>query len=153
MTHRTARDIMTRDVVTVSPGTPVAEVARLFMEHHFNGVPVLDEEGRLMGVVTQEDLIDQQKKLHLPTVISLLDSLIFLENPLRLDREVKKMVGMTAGDICSRDVVSVTGDAGIEEVATIMAERRVHTIPVLEEGRLAGIIGRMDVIRTLVPAS
>ncbi len=152
MSGRLARDIMTKNVITVSPDTPVSELARLFMVHRFNGVPVVGSDGMLMGVVTQDDLIDQHKKVHIPTVINLLDSVFFLESPDLLDKELKKMTGMTAGDICSKSVVTVTEDTALEEVATIIAERRIHTIPVVDGGRLVGIIGRIDVIRTLLPA-
>ncbi len=152
MSGRLARDIMTKNVITVSPDTPVSELARLFMAHRFNGVPVVGPDGMLVGVVTQDDLIDQHKKVHIPTVISLLDSVFFLESPDRLDKELKKMTGMTAGDICSKNVVTVTEDTAIEDIATIIAERRIHTIPVVDRGRLVGIIGRIDVIRTLLPA-
>lgn len=151
MGGRLARDIMTKNVITVSPDTPVSELASLFMEHRINGVPVVGTDGVLLGVVTQEDLIDQQKKVHIPTVISLFDSVFFLESPKRLDRELKKMTGMTAGDVCSRNVVTVKEDTPIEDIATIIAERRIHTIPVVDEGRLVGIIGRIDIIRTLLP--
>ncbi len=152
MSGRLARDIMTKNVITVSPDTPVSELARLFMAHRFNGVPVVGSDGMLVGVVTQDDLIDQHKKVHIPTVINLLDSVFFLESPDRLDKELKKMIGMTAGDICSKSVATVTEDTAIEEIATIIAERRIHTIPVVDQGRLVGIIGRIDVIRTLLPA-
>jgi CBS domain-containing protein len=144
------KDIMTREVITVAPDTKVPEIATIFIEKRINGLPVVDENGNLTGVVTQADLIDQNKNLHIPTVISLLDSFIFLENPKKIEKELKKMAGITAGDICSKDIITVNEDDALEDVATIMAERKVDTIPVLREGKIVGIVGRIDIIRSMV---
>jgi CBS domain-containing protein len=147
---RRAKDIMTREVATVRLDTSVQELARLLVERHINGVPVLDEAGKLVGIVTEGDLIDQNKKLHIPTVLSLLDSVIFLESPKHLERELKKMAGTTVGDICTRDVITIDEDATLEEVATHMADKRINTIPVLRGGELVGVIGRSDVVRSIL---
>jgi CBS domain-containing protein len=148
----TAQDIMTTEVVTVTPDMPVQELAQLLVERQIGGVPVLDGE-RLIGVVTENDLIDQAKRLHIPTVLTILDAFIPLESPKRLDHDLRKMTGTTVGDICSRELLTVTRDATMEEIATIMAEQRVHTLPVLHEGRLAGVIGKRDLLRVLARQS
>ncbi len=144
-----AKDIMTKQVITVAPDTPVKEVAKTLWEHRINGVPVVDENGDIVGIVTEADLIDQNKKIHIPTAIFFLDSLIFLENPKKLDQEIKKMVGTTAADVCTKKVITVDEDTPVEEIATIMAEKRINTIPVTKNGKLVGIIGRGDVIRAM----
>ncbi len=144
-----AKDIMTREVVTVSPDTPVRDVAKKLWEHRINGMPVIDEEGRLSGIVTEADLIDQNKKIHLPTAIYFLDSVLFLENPKKLEKELKKMAGTTASDICTKNVITVDEETSVEDIATLMAEKRINTIPVTRDGRLVGIIGRGDVIRSM----
>jgi CBS domain-containing protein len=146
----TAKDIMTSPVITVHPETSVVDLAKLLTEHHINGVPVVDDAENLVGIVTEADLIDQKKKLHIPSVIFFLDSAIFLENPKRLDKELRKMAGTTVGDICTRNVVTVEGETPVEEVASLMAERHVNTIPVMNEGKIIGIIGRGDLIRSIV---
>ena len=146
---KAARDIMTRKVITVRESTPIGEVAHLLWRHRISGVPVLDDRDRLVGVVTETDLIDQRKKVHIPTVITILDAYFFLESPKKLERDLQRMAAATAGDLCSREVVTVLEDTPVDEVATIMAEQRVHTLPVLADGRLVGVIGRRDIIRTL----
>ncbi|PXF55925.1 MAG: hypothetical protein C4B57_00260 [Deltaproteobacteria bacterium] len=147
---RRAKDIMTSPVITVHPDTSVPDLARLLSEYRINGVPVVDDAGNLVGIVTEADLIDQNKKLHIPSVIFFLDSPIFLENPKKFDKELRKMAGTTAEDICTRDVVTVKDETPIDEVANLMAEKRINTIPVMREGKMAGVIGRGDLIRSIV---
>ena len=144
-----AQDIMTKDVITVHPQTPVRELAALLLNHKISGVPVVDEAGKVLGVVTESDLIFQNKKVHLPTAVAILDAFLFLERPEKLEQEMKKIAGSMAGDICSAELISVTPETPLDELATLMAEKKIHTLPVLDGGRLAGVIGKSDIIRTI----
>jgi len=143
-----ARDIMTTDVITLGPEATVEELARLLIEHRFGGVPVVDESMKLIGIVTEHDLISQNKRLHIPTVIRLFDAYIMLGSD-KVESEIKKMAASTVGDICTRDVVSITEDTTLEEIATIMSEKKIHLLPVLREGVVVGIVGKVDVVRTM----
>jgi len=145
----TAGEIMTREIITVSPEMGVAELASLLWEKSISGAPVVDGAGRLVGVVTETDLIDQSKKVHIPTVLNILDSMIILENPAKLDRELKKMTGTRVKDICTSEPVTVAEDTPMDELASIMSERHLHTLPVLKDGRLVGVIGKSDIIRAM----
>ena len=145
----TARNIMTKDVITVTKDTPVSTLADILWENKISGAPVVDEKGNLLGVVTENDLIDQNKKVHIPTIMTILDSMIFLENPAKLDKELKKMTGSKVGDIYSTEVITVTIDTPMYELATIMANQKVHTLPVVEKEKLLGVIGKADIIRNL----
>ena len=147
-----AKDVMTRDVVTVTPDTEVSEIAKLLLSNHFNGVPVIDRDGGLVGIICQSDLIAEQKKLPLPSVFSILDSFIPI-HPGKTEKEVKKIAALKASDAMTRDPVTVGPEAGIEEVAEIMVNRGLHTIPVIEGGKIVGVIGKEDVLRTLVPGT
>jgi len=147
-----AIDIMTKDVITVTPEMTVTELALLLASHGISGAPVLGPDGGLIGVVTENDLIDQKKKIHIPTVVTILDSVIYLENPDRIGKEMKKMAGVTVKDICTAEPVTVGEDTQIDEIATIMAEKKVHTLPVMRGDALVGIIGKRDVIKTLISA-
>lgn len=144
-----AKEIMSREVISVSPELSVDKLAQLFAEKKINGAPVVDGEGRLLGVVTESDLIDQTKNVHIPTVVSLLDSLIFLGNPAKLDKDLKKMTGTTVRDIFSADLVTVGEETPLAELATIMAEKKIHTLPVVAGGELVGVIGKGDLIRAI----
>lgn len=145
-----AQDIMTKDVVTVTPATTVTELALLLASHKIGGAPVLDSSGNLLGVVTESDLIDQKKKIHIPTVVTILDSVFYLENPDKMEKEMKKIAGSTVGDIYSKDPLTVTEDTLLDEIATLMAEKNVHTLPVMQGDTLVGVIGKKDVIKTLI---
>ncbi|MFZ5766372.1 MAG: CBS domain-containing protein [Thermodesulfobacteriota bacterium] len=145
----TAKDIMTTSVITVNPDLAVEELAALLWEHRISGAPVVDAEGALVGVVTESDLIDQTKKIHIPTMISFLDSVIMLESAAKVEKQIGKMTGTTVDDICSKKVVSVKEETPLEEIATIMAEKGLHTIPVVRDGELVGVVGKKDIIKTL----
>ena len=145
----TAQDIMTRSVITVREDATVRELATLFLAQNISGAPVVDANGRVIGVVTESDLIFQNKKVHLPTAVAILDAFIFLESPGKTAKELKKIAGARVGDICSHDLVSVTPETGLEELATLMAEKKVHTLPVLRGDELVGVIGKSDIIRTI----
>ncbi len=145
----TAKEIMTREVITVSPDMEVGNLAALLWEKRISGAPVVDEEGELLGVVTESDLIDQTKKVHIPTVVTILDSVFFLENPDKMDKEIKKMTGSVVKDICADELVTIDEDTPLDEIATIMAEKNLHTLPVVHGGKLVGVVGKSDIIRTL----
>ncbi len=149
----TAKDIMTQDVITVKPDTPVDELAVILSEKKISGAPVVDDDGKVIAVVTESDLIDRAKKVHIPSMISLLDSVIFLESEKKMEQEIKKMTGSTVKDICSNTLISVSEETMLDEVATIMAEKKVHTLPVVSGDILVGVIGKTDIIRTLIRGS
>ncbi len=141
-----AKDIMTRDVITVEPATTIEELARILMKHQISGAPVVDSKGSLKGIVTENDLISKNSRLHIPTILRLFDAYIPLGTS-RLENEIKRMAALTVDEICSKDVITVDEEASVEYIATLMAEKRIHLLPVLKEGRIVGIIGKRDLIK------
>src|SRR4030042_545747 len=141
-----AKDIMTRDVITVKPATTVEDFARILMKHGISGAPVVDDNENLMGIVTENDLIRKNSRLHIPTVLRLFDAFITIGTS-KLEVEIKKMASSTVGEICTRNVITVGDETSMEDVATIMTEKNVHILPVLKEGKLAGILGKKDIIK------
>lgn len=146
----TAKDIMTKDVISVQNETTVANLAKLLTENKISGMPVLSANGEVIAIVTESDLIDQSKKLHIPTVITILDSVFYLENPDKMESEMKKMAGTKVADISSGPVITISPDTPLDEIATIMAEKNIHTLPVLDGSELVGVIGKKDIIQTLI---
>ncbi|MBI5211934.1 MAG: CBS domain-containing protein [Nitrospirae bacterium] len=142
-----AKDIMTKNVIAANPETTIEELARTLIEHKISGAPVVDEDGNLYGIVTENDLISQNKRFHIPTVVRLFDAFIMLESPGKLEKEMKKMAAVTVDEICSKDVITVTEDTSIEDIATIMAEKKAYLIPVIDGKKIIGIIGKMDIIK------
>jgi CBS domain-containing protein len=148
-----AKDIMTGKVVTVSPETRIDLAAKLLLENHFNGLPVVDPDGRLKGIICQNDLIVQQKKFPLPSVFTLLDGLIPLTSSKQMDKEVQKMAAITVGQAMTPDPITVDPETPLEEIATLMVKKNIHTLPVVEKGKLVGVVGKEDILRTLLPGS
>ncbi|NNL76483.1 MAG: CBS domain-containing protein, partial [Desulfobacterales bacterium] len=115
-----------------------------------NGVPVIDEKGELVGILCQSDLIVQQTNIPIPSLFTLLDGYIPLTLSKRLDREVEKIAATKAADAMTPDPVTVRPDTDIEKVAALMVEKNYHTLPVVDAGKLVGIVGKEDVLRTLI---
>lgn len=147
---QTVADIMTKEVVTVKRGTTVRELAEIFERRRFGTLPVVDEEGNLTGIVTESDLVEQGRNLHIPTVISLFDWVIPLGGERALERELRKMTAQTVGEICSTDVVTVAPTDPVSQAADTMSEHKLHALPVVEGKRLVGIVSRIDIIRSLI---
>ena len=146
----TAADVMTKDVITVKKGTIIRELAELFANRRISSFPVVDDNGELIGIVTETDLIEQDKSLHIPTVISIFDWVIYLESNKKFEKELKKMTGQTVGDIFTEEVDSVKTTALLSEVADIMSSKKIHAVPVVEGKKIVGVISRIDLIRTMI---
>lgn len=144
-----AKDIMTPDVITVQEYTPISEVAQILADKHISGVPVLNPNREMVGIVCESDIINQTKKFHLPTVINLMGYIVFLESGKKFEKELKRMIGLLARDIMSSPVKTVRPETSSEEIATLMADNQIHSIPVLEGRTLVGIIGKKDIVRSL----
>ena len=143
-----AKDIMTKEVITVKEATTIQELAQILVQNRISGVPVVDDEGRLTGVVTENDLINKNKKLHIPTILRLFDAYIPLGTS-KLETDIMRMAAITVGDIRTKDVVSVKEETRVEDIATIMSEKNIHLLPVLRDGILVGIVGKRDLINAV----
>jgi CBS domain-containing protein len=145
-----AKDIMTKDVITVRPETTVRDLAVLFAERRISSVPVVDDAGNLIGIVSESDLVEQDKNLHIPTVVSIFDWVIYLESDRRFEKELQKMTAQTVGEIYTQEIFTVGPEAPVSEVADIMSSHKVHVVPVVDGTQLVGIIGRIDLIKTMI---
>ena len=143
----TAKEIMSEEVITVTKNTTIKHLSDMFIRHRVNGFPVLDEEGLLIGIVTERNLIEQNKNLHIPTVIALFDAVIYLESGKKFEEEVKHLNATLVKDIYSPNLVTVTAETDIHEVASLMAEKSIHSIPVVDGKKILGIIGKLDIIK------
>jgi CBS domain-containing protein len=147
------KDIMTTELITVSPETEIVQATELLLENRINGVPVTDETGKLVGILCQSDLIAQQKKLPIPSFFTLLNGLIPLISDKQLEKQIQKIAAITVAEAMTPNPVTVQPDMNIEEVAALMVDRNFHTIPVVDEGELVGIVGKEDMLRALIPIS
>lgn len=147
---KTAKDLMTRDVHTVSPNTGLKELAKLFAEKRVGGFPVV-EAGRVVGVVTESDLIHRDERIHIPTFFTLFDAILPLGGEKKFEEEMRKMAATTVAEIMTQDPIVLSPDATLTQMATAMGEKGVHTLPVVDaEGKLVGVVGKLDLIRAMV---
>ena len=144
----TAADIMTPRPVTVSPQTTLREAAKLLLDGHFNGLPVV-EDGRLVGMLTQSDLISLDKKLEMPSFFLLLGGAIPMQMPGRFERDLRRMAATTVGEIMTGTPFFITPHTPVDEIATIMVEKRFYTLPVVDNERIVGIVGMEDLLKRL----
>ena len=143
------RDIMTRDVLTARVDTPVHEVARLMEQRRASGIPVVDEANRVIGIITESDLILRNTRLEPPAFFQILDGRIPLESPSHYKERLRHMLGTRAADVMTGKVVTIEPEALVEDLAALLIERRVSPIPVVENGSLVGIVGRFDIVRMM----
>jgi CBS-domain-containing membrane protein len=144
-----ARDIMTKEVLTVTPETSIADLSKMLENRQIGGVPVVEKGGRLVGVITQSDLVERARDLELPPAINILDFHFYLQIPSHLLQRVEKMLGTTVADCMTADPVTVAPDTPVPQIASLMAKQKVHTIPVLAGGKIVGVIGKMDLVRAM----
>jgi CBS domain-containing protein len=147
----TVRDIMDTNPATVHPDTPVEEVVATLRNHELPGLPVVDGEGRVVGMVTEADLVlpDDEGDLHIPHYINLFGGTIFLEPLSRFEERLRKAFASKAEDMMTRDPDTVGPDTSVREAARIIHESGHNRLPVVEDGRLVGVVTRVDVLGAL----
>lgn len=145
----TVNDIMSRNVVSIKGTTTVREMAAIFDTMRVGTLPLVDDAGNLTGIVTASDLVEQDRPLHMPTVISLFDWVIPLEGEGSLQRDLDKMTAQTASELASVNVVTVSPSDSVTAVAEIMSSKKLHALPVVEGKKLVGMVSRIDIIRSM----
>jgi CBS domain-containing protein len=147
----TVRDIMETDVPAVYPSDPVETVLKVLRTHELPGVPVINEGGRCVGIITEADLVlsDEGADLHLPHYFELFGGYVFLEPMKRFEERLRKAFSSTAADMMTEDPVTIEPDADVAEAARLIASKRHNRLPVVEHGRLVGVVTRVDVLDAL----
>jgi len=141
---------MTPDPVTVTPETNVRDVAKIMVERSIGGLPVVDAEGNLLGMVTESDLVVQDSDVRFPSFVSFLSGYVFIPGSLhRFDEKFKKAVAATAGDVMTEDVVTIDAGDSAEHAATMMTHKKLKRFPVIKDGALVGIITMADIIKLI----
>ncbi|MGJ3251560.1 MAG: CBS domain-containing protein [Elainellaceae cyanobacterium] len=144
----TIADVMTPDPVVVNPETPLREAIQLIAEKRVSGLPVVNSDGKLVGVISETDLMWQETGVRPPAYIMLLDSVIYLENPNTYDRELHKALGQTVGEVMTKEFITVKPDKPLREAAQMMHERKIQRLLVVNaETKLVGILTRGDIVR------
>lgn len=150
------RDVMTKvpGVLTFTPDTRIEDAARALSERKLGGAPVVDDSGRVVGLLEDDDLIVQETRLHAPTVITVLGAYIPLPGQQHdLEEELRKAVGATVEQVMDADPDVCTEDDTLERVATLLHDKHLSRLPVVRDGKLVGIVSRGDLIRALLSPS
>jgi len=147
----TVRDIMETDVPVVTVADPVEKVIGVLREHDLPGVPVVNEGGRCVGIITEADLViaGEDEELHLPHYVQLFGGVVFLESISHFEERLRKAFASTAEDMMTPDPVTIEPSATVREAARVIARRKHNRLPVVEHGRLVGVVTRVDVLDAL----
>jgi CBS domain-containing protein len=143
-------DVMESDVVSVHPETGVKELARLMHERHIGGAPVTDAEGRLVGIVTDGDLIAEDTDVQMSPSMDIFGAIVYLGSFHKYEERLRKAVGATVGDVMTRKVHTVHPDDSVRKAATLMRDHKINRVPVVDdEDRLVGLVTRTDIVHSL----
>jgi CBS domain-containing protein len=143
------REIMTTDVLTFRPDDKVEDAMRVMVDRNVDAAPVVDEAGRLVGMLSNSDLIVQESELHFPTVLSFLGATIEIGHK-HFEEDLRKALGSKVSDVMAAKAVTITPDDTVERAATLMHEKDVSRLPVVSDGKLVGIVSRNDVLRAIL---
>lgn len=147
---KTVAEAMTPDPIAVHPETPINDVIKILAERHISGLPVLGANDQLVGIISETDLMWRETDVTPPAYVMLLDSVIYLENPGRYEKELHKALGQTVGEVMSAAPVTTTPDTSLSKAAKVMHDRKIHRLPVVDSsGKVVGILTRGDIIRTM----
>jgi CBS domain-containing protein len=151
MTELLAKDIMTKKVITINQDASIEELSELLLDNKISGVPVADNDGKIVGIATEGDIIVKDTNLYFPRYFKLLDSIIYLESLTKFKNSLKKHLATKVSEIMTSDIVSCTAETSVDDVASIMVENKINRIPVLTEDKnLEGIITRADIIKSMI---
>ncbi len=146
-----AKDIMKKDVFVLKRGDTVAYAIERLLEHNISGMPVVDEESILVGILTESDLVTKSKKMdipnYFPSFYPLFDTKKYFDKVTNLDEKMKKIMDSKVEEVMTTEVFSVEEDVSMEEIVKLMADKGVHRIPVVAEGKVVGIITQKDIIK------
>jgi CBS domain-containing protein len=146
------RDIMDTEAPHVSVVDSVETVLQMLRDHELPGVPVVNEGGRCVGIITEADLVlsDENEDFHLPHYFQLFGGVVFLESMSHFEDRVRKAFAATAEDMMTPDPVTIEADATVREAAHLIARKKHNRLPVIEHGRLVGVVTRVDVLDALI---
>ena len=146
-----AKNIMIKKVITIKKEASIEKLSELLLKNKISGVPVVDDDGKMVGIATEGDLIIRDSDLHFPRYFKLLDSIIYLESLNKFKSNLKKYLGAKVEDVMTAKVRTVRENTPVSEIANIMIRNNVNRVPVLNrKGDLVGIITRADIVKSMV---
>jgi CBS domain-containing protein len=147
---KTVADVMSHDPIVVRSETSLNEAIKILAERRISGLPVVDDKGKLVGIISETDLMWQETGVTPPAYIMFLDSIIYLQNPATYERDLHKVLGQTVGEVMSKDPITISPEKTLTQAARVMHDKKVHRLPVLNEsGQVIGILTRGDIVRAM----
>jgi CBS domain-containing protein len=149
--EKVVKDIMVTEVIAIQENASVDELSKLLIENKISGVPVVDKDGKLVGIATEGDLIVKDSDLHFPSYFKLLDSIIYLESLNKFKTSLKKYLGTKVSDVMTTDIKTVKEDTPVSDAANLMIRHNINRLPVLDnKGEMVGIITRADIVKSMI---
>lgn len=143
-------EIMTKNVVSITLEATVEDAAKLLLERNISGLPVVDKDGKLAGIITHKDLLFKNMQPDTPAMLEILGGFVYLGGVDRFNGELKKLVGTKVSDVMTTDVITAGVDDTVQSVAKLMVNNGVNRIPIVKDGQLVGIVSRADIVRSMV---
>ncbi|MEM1369457.1 MAG: CBS domain-containing protein [Cyanobacteria bacterium P01_H01_bin.15] len=148
--YKSVAEIMMPNPASINPEAPLSDAIQLLAKPEVSALPVLDQQGKLVGIISETDLTWQETGVETPPYIMLLDSVIYLQNPARHHEQVQKALGQTVGEVMSDHPVSIAPDSPAKDAARLMHERKIHNLPVVDvDSQLVGLLTQSDIVRAM----
>jgi len=146
---------MTPNPITITPAAPLQEAIQILAEKRISGLPVVNDQGDLIGIISDTDLMWQESGVDAPPYIMLLDSIIYLQNPARHEKEIHKALGQTVEEVMSDRPITIKAEQSLREAAHLMNDKKIRRLPVIDSqsGKLVGILTQGDIIRDMAQTS
>jgi len=149
--ERLVKDIMVKEVITIQKDASVEELSELLIKNKISGVPVVDSDGKLVGIATEGDLIIKDSDLHFPRYFKLLDSIIYLESLNKFKKNLKKFLGTKVEDVMTAEIRTIKEETPVGEAANMMIKYNINRVPVLDsKDELVGIVTRADIVKSMI---
>lgn len=150
MNTKVAKDIMTTDVIVAKKDDSIASVANLLIQEKIGGLPVVDSDNRVVGIISETDILKKEKYIEPPQFVNILQGIIFLDDPKKIEEDIKRVAAYKVEDLMSTNIVKVNEDDSFDDIANIMIRKSINRVPVVDkENTLKGIICRYDIIRAM----
>ena len=150
MNNKTAKDIMTTDVIVAKTDDSIANVATLLIKEKIGGLPVVDENNKVVGIISETDIMQKETDIESPRVLNFFQGLIFLDDIKKLEDDMKKVAAYKVEDLMSKDIITVNENDSFDYVANVMRKKSINRVPVVDkENFLKGIICRYDIIKAM----
>ncbi|MDD4169613.1 MAG: CBS domain-containing protein [Desulfotomaculaceae bacterium] len=144
-----AKEIMNTKVIILQENDTIEEIAEILVKNNISGAPVVNHDGEIVGIVTEEDLLHQETNPRTPGFLNILGAFIYINGIERYREDFKKLAATKAQEIMTTEVITVNADTDIKRVATLMVENDINRVPVVENKKIIGIISRADIVKTL----